>query len=115
MKLSLSPKCTCAAKVGHFFGCDLMYESNSFPRKKKRFFFFYPMKRISYQSYYNRSIIMNLKLTVIILSAVIVGMIITVPTIFLSDIIIGGIMFGALAALIGYFALRHGSESKSEA
>lgn len=43
--LSLRKKCTCESDDDrHYLHCDLMYASNSVPRKKKRLGIFYPMK-----------------------------------------------------------------------
>ena len=50
---------------------------------------------------------MNLKLTIIILCGVIFGMLMTVPQFFMSDIISGGLIFGAVFAVIGWLILRH--------
>lgn len=48
MKLSIKKHCTCdGTDDKHYLHCDLMYfEGKSRPVKKKRFFFFYPMKVI---------------------------------------------------------------------
>ena len=53
---------------------------------------------------------MNPKLIIITLIGIITGMILTVPTLFLSDIIVGGIMVGLLAGVIGHFAIRRGNK-----
>jgi len=47
--MKLKKHCTCNSdQVGrHRLSCDLLYvEGKSYPRKKKRFFFFYPMKKV---------------------------------------------------------------------
>jgi hypothetical protein len=49
---------------------------------------------------------MNLKLTIIILSGVIFGMLMTVPQFFMSDIIAGGLIFGVVFAIVGWLILR---------
>jgi hypothetical protein len=49
---------------------------------------------------------MNLKLAVIVLVGIVVGMVLSVPTIFMSDVLVGGLMFGALTGVVGYFVLR---------
>lgn len=52
---------------------------------------------------------MNQKLVIIILAGVITGMVLSVPTLFMSDILVGGLIVGFLAAIVGHFALkRHG-------
>jgi len=51
-KLSIKPKCTCGAKHGrHRLSCDLFYavdrklkRKHRYPKKRKRFFLFYPLK-----------------------------------------------------------------------
>ena len=51
-KLSIKPKCTCGAKHGrHRLSCDVFYavdrklkRTNRYPKKRKRFFLFYPLK-----------------------------------------------------------------------
>lgn len=50
---SRKPKCTCqpgkfmTLTGTHYLSCDLMYiEGKSKPRRKKRFFFFYPLKNV---------------------------------------------------------------------
>lgn len=45
-------------------------------------------------------------LTIVILSGVILGMIMTVPRFFMSDIIAGGLIFGVIAGIIGWLILR---------
>lgn len=48
MRLSLKPRCTCKSTNNkHKLYCDLMYVNigpKMRPKKKKRFWFFYPLK-----------------------------------------------------------------------
>lgn len=56
---------------------------------------------------------MNQKLVTIVLVGVLVGMVLSVPTIFMSDVLVGGLMFGLLTGVIGFFVLRK-SETKTD-
>lgn len=53
---------------------------------------------------------MNQKFVIIVLCGVIVGMLLTVPTIFLGDIFVGGLLVGGLTALVAYFAMKRKGE-----
>lgn len=55
---------------------------------------------------------MNSRLVIIILAGIITGMVLSVPTLFMSDTLVGGLIVGFLAGVIGYFTDRH---SKKEA
>lgn len=46
------------------------------------------------------------QLIIIVLAGVITGMILTVPTIFMEQVLVGGILFGVVAGVIGFFATR---------
>ena len=42
--LALAPFCTCESDDDkHYLHCDLMQQPNSFPQKRKQFWFFYPL------------------------------------------------------------------------
>lgn len=47
-RLSLKVKCTCGTDNDkHYLSCDIWYEKlkdKMFPKKRKRFFIFYPLK-----------------------------------------------------------------------
>lgn len=57
---------------------------------------------------------MNLKLVIIVLSGVIAGMLLSVPTVFMSDVLVGGLVVGFLAGVVGHFATRRKSLSHEE-
>lgn len=48
MRLSLRKHCTCGSDDPdkHYLRCDLFYAANSYPRKRKRFGLFYPMREV---------------------------------------------------------------------
>jgi hypothetical protein len=46
-RLTFKKHCTCGegdSAEKHYLRCDLMYAPNFFPRKRKRFYIFYPLK-----------------------------------------------------------------------
>lgn len=53
---------------------------------------------------------MNQKFVIIVLCGVIVGMLLTVPTLFLGDVFVGGLLVGGLTALVAYFAMKRRGE-----
>lgn len=48
MRLYFKKRCTCGSNNDkHFLSCDLFYmHGKSAPKKRKRFFIFYPLKRV---------------------------------------------------------------------
>jgi hypothetical protein len=55
---------------------------------------------------------MNQKLVIITLVGVIAGMVLSVPTFFIGEVVGGGLFMGLLALVIGYFATRDKKSSE---
>lgn len=49
---------------------------------------------------------MNNKVVIIILSGVVFGMFIMTPTLWLADVVVGGLICGLVAGVIGYFVMK---------
>lgn len=54
----------------------------------------------------------NQQLLIIVLASFSVGMLLTVPTVFITEVFFGGLLVGFVGGLIGYFALSRADKKE---